>query len=278
MPFKFWKRDKPEKEKGSAESKKGGEKPAPGSKAASETEAAQAPDATPTTGPEAAASETAVSAAEKPPEPAPSDLEAAVAEIHAGLVDLGLTIAGTKAVFAKRVAMFPGGTGTFLATYREKPYRAGTRILADWLGFRAPADFDPEKLLADVNLRLSSFKLSVQMTDLTWLDQELSLRKARLRLGEAERVVRFKDARDFIRGVNEMIAARKLTFLELETWSRDYAFFLVREPKWEKLAATKLVVVKAPQTAVGAECPECGAPVGMNWRDCLSCGAVFETD
>ena len=129
-----------------------------------------------------------------------------------------------------------------------------------------------------MNLRLSSFKLSVQMTDLTWLDQELSLRKARLRLGEAEKVVRFKDARDFIRGVNEMVAPRKLAFLELETWAPDYAFLLVRDPKWDKLATTKLVVVKAPQTAVGGECGECGAPVGENWHDCLSCGAVFGTD
>ena len=148
----------------------------------------------------------------------------------------------------------------------------------DWLGFRAPAEFDPEKLLGDVNLRLSSFKLAIQMTDLTWLDQELSLRKARLRLGDVERVVRFKDARYFVKSVNELIAPRKLAFLELETWSREFAFLLVREPKWDKLAATKIVVVKAPQTAVGGECGECGAPVGENWHDCLSCGAVFGVD
>ncbi len=274
MPFKFWKREKPEKEKGGAEAKKEAEKPAPESKVAAETKAEAASAA----GPGAAAAIEAAPKAEKAPEPSPSDLEVAVGELHAGLVDLGLTIAGTKAVFAKRVAAFPEGTGSFLSTYRETPYRAGTRILADWLGFRAPADFDPEKLLADVNLRLSSFKLSVQMTDLTWLDQELSLRKARLRLGETEKVVRFKDARDFIRGVNDLIAPRKLAFLELETWSRDYAFLLVRDPKWDKLAATKLVVVKAPQTAVGGECGECGAPVGENWHDCLSCGAVFGTE
>jgi hypothetical protein len=275
MPLKFWKRDKPEKEKGGAEPKKQTEKPAPASTTASETKAEKKTEAA---GAKGAALAAPAPQVEKAPEPSPADLEAAVSEMHAGLVDLGLTIAGTKAVFAKRIAAFPQGPGAFLATYREKPYRAGTRVLADWLGFRAPADFDPEKVLADVNLRLSSFKMSVQMTDLTWLDQELSLRKARLRLGDAERVVRFKDARDLIRGINEMIAVRKLAFLELETWSRDYAFLLVREPKWDKLAATKLVVVKAPQTAVGGECGECGAPVGENWHDCLSCGAVFGTD
>ena len=158
---------------------------------------------------------------------------------------------------------------------RERPHRAGTQVLAAWLGFTAPADFDPAKLLADVNLRLSSFKLSIQMSDLTWLDQELSLRKAHLRFGDVERVVRFKDARDFVKGVNELIAPKRLVFLELETWTDDHAFLLVREPKWDKLAATNLVVVKAPQTAVGGECGECGAAVGANWHDCLSCGAVF---
>jgi len=270
MPFKFWKREKPEKEKGGAEEKKAPSKEGPAPKA--EETAAISGGATAV----AAAPESAP--APKAPEPAPADLDAAVAELHTGLVDLGLTIAGTKAVFAKKVAAYPEGTGAFVATYRERPYRAGTRVLAEWLGFRAPADFDPAKLLADVNLRLSSFKLSVQVTDLTWLDQELSLRKGRLRLGDVEKVVRFKDARDFIRGVNELISSRKLAFLELETWSPDYAFLLVREPKWDKLASTKLVVVKAPQTAVGGECGECGAPVGENWHDCLSCGAVFGTD
>jgi len=104
------------------------------------------------------------------------------------------------------------------------------------------------------------------------------LRKARLNLDGQDKVVRFKDARDFIRGINELVAARKIAFLELETWSDEFAFMLVRDPKWEKLAATDLVVIKAPQTAVGGECGECGAPVGQNWHDCLSCGAVFGSD
>ncbi len=267
MPFKLWKREKPEKEKGeSAEPKKTAVTP-PGEQAKTlEISAKPAPKA----------------AEAKAPAPAPAastaEIDGAVAEVHSALVDLGLTIPGTKAVFAKRVAGFPGGANQFVALYRSKPYRAGTQVLASWLGFTVPADFDPAKLLADVNLRLSSFKLSVQMSDLTWLDQELGLRKARLRFGDQEKVVRFKDARDFVKGVNELLAPRKMAFLELETWTTDHAFLLVREPKWDKLAATSLVIVKAPQTAVGGECGECGAPVGANWRDCLSCGAVFGTD
>ncbi len=270
MPFKFpWKRGKSEKGEAEGAPAKSG-----AAKAASAAETKQAPGKE-TPKPSAA---TAPAKVEKAPPAAPSDVDAAVTELHTGLVDLGLTIPGTKTVFAKRVAAFPDGTGEFLALYREKPYRAGTKILVDWLGFRAPAEFEPEKLLQEVNLRLSSFKLNLQMSDLTWLDQELGLRKARLRLGDVEKVVRFKDARDFVKSVNELIAPKNLAFLELETWASDFAFLLVREPKWDKLAATKLVVVKAPQTAVGGECGECGAPVGENWHDCLSCGAVFGTE
>lgn len=271
MPFKFWKKEKP-KEQGAAP----GTKEAPKAEAppAAETKAAETKAAE--VKPEAAAAAPAKEEAPKAPA-GPADLDSAVNEAHAALVDLGLTIPGTKTVFGKRVASFPGGGDAFLALYREKPYRAATILLVDWLGFRAPADFEPEKLLADVNLRLSSFKLAVQMTDSTWLDEELALRKARFRLGDVERVVRFKDARDFVKGVNDLVTPKKVTFVELETWTPDFAFLLVREPRWEKLAATKLVVVKAPQTAVGGECGECGAPVGENWHDCLSCGAVFGT-
>ncbi len=273
MPFKFWKREKPEKEKGAPEEPKAKE---PSSKAdAVVTEKTKAAAAAEKPTPKATEAAKAPAAAPAVPQP---EIDAAVAEVHAALVELGLTIPGTKAVFAKRVAEFPGGAAQFATTYRQKPYRAGTQILVAWLGFIAPAEFDPGKLLADVNLRLSSFKLSVQMSDLTWLDQELGLRKARLRFGDQEKVVRFKDARDFVKGVNELLAPRKMTFLELETWTTDHAFLLAREPKWDKLAATNLVVVKAPQTAVGGECGECGAAVGANWRDCLSCGAVFGTD
>src|SRR6266571_5256817 len=53
--------------------------------------------------------------------------------------------------------------------------------------------------------------------------------------------------------------------VEFETWADDFAFLLVREPRWEKLAETELVVVKADQTSRGGECGECGAPVGKYW-------------
>ena len=268
MPFKFWKREKPEKEKGEARREQPKVSPAKAEAAPPQEAAAQTPQAAP------------ASDATPPSEPAPvpAELERIVDAVHAGLVDLGLTVPGTRAVFGRRVLAFPAGPAEFVRIYRETPYRAGTAILAEWLGLRVPADFDPAQLLSDVNLRLSSFKLSVQMGDLTWLDEELGLRKAHLRFADQERVVRFKDARDFVKGVNELLAPRKITFLELETWSSDHAFLLVREPRWEKLAATDLVVVKAPQTAVGGECGECGAPVGTNWHDCLSCGAVFSLD
>lgn len=259
MPFKFWKRDKSEKEKGEAEKPEKEEKVlevAPQEKVAEGREEAQK---------EKPAAESAT-------------LDAAVSEVHAGLVNLGLTIPATKGVFTKRVGAYPGGTAAFVEAYKNAPYRATTRLLVDWLGFRAPADFAPERLLDEINPRLSSFKLTIRMSDLTWLDEELSLRKARLNLDGQDKVVRFKDARDFIRGINELTASRKIVFLELETWSDEFAFMLVRDPKWDKLAATDLVVVKAPQTAVGGECGECGAPVGQNWHDCLSCGAVFGSD
>ncbi len=267
MPF--WKRKKPE-EKG------GPEKRAPPAKVEKPTETkGPVPSEKPKESPREAAAKPGAKAVAAP---LPADLEAVVTEVHAGLVDLGLTIPGTKGVFTKKVSAYAGGPSAFVATYKEKPYRAGTQILVDWLGFRVPADGDPAKLLEDMNLRLSSFKLSVQMGELTWLDQDLGLRKVRLHLGDQEKVVRFKDARDFVKGVNDLLAPKKLAFLELETWSGEFAFLLVREPKWEKLAETKLVVVKAPQTAVGGECGECGAPVGANWHDCLSCGAVFGTE
>ncbi len=272
MPFKFWKKEKPEKG--------GPAKPESETKVVPAAETPAAPEAKPAAATIEAPSPAPAVVAPTAPKPPPdaAEIEAAISGAHAGLVDLALTIPATKGVFTKRVAAFPGGTEAFVDAYKTSSFRAVTRVLVDWLGFRAPAEVDPEAFLKDVNLRLSSFKLSVKMSDLTWLDEELNLRKARLNLDGQEKVVRFKDARDFVRGINELIASRKIMFLELETWDEDFAFMLVRDPKWDKLAATELVVVKAPQTAVGGECGECGAPVGQNWHDCLSCGAVFGSD
>lgn len=273
MPFKFWKKEKKE-EKGEAPEAKT-EPKVPEAAVPAETKAEATSEPAP-----APATEPAPADAPKPvaPPAAPQDVDAVVAQAHAGLVDLGLTIPATKAVFGKRAAGFPGGAPAFVEAFRATPYRATTQLLVDWLGFRAPLDFEPEAFLKDINLRLSSFKLAIRMTDLTWLDQELSLRKARLSLDGQEKVVRFKDARDFMKGIDELLASKKIAFVELETWSSTFAFMLVRDPRWDKLASTDLVVVKAAQTAVGGECGECGAPVGPYWHDCLSCGAVFGTD
>lgn len=257
MPLKFWKKEKPEKEEEKGKEEKEAEKP-------------KAPP-TPTKKAETQEAETEAAKLEA----RPAEADATIRQVHADLVDLGLTIPATKDIFTKRLVSLPGGSAAFLKEYESEPHKAVTRVLASWLGIHAAPDFDPGKLLTEVNPRLSSFGLNVEVHDLTWLDQELGLRKARLRLGEQDKVVRFKDARDFLKGVNDLIASKKLVFIELETWSDDFAFLMVRDPKWDKLAATDLVVVKEPQTAVGGECGECGAKVGKYWNDCLSCGAVF---
>jgi len=268
MPLRFWKKDKPEKGKPEKETAEPQEKPKepPAAKPAPTVKAAKAE-------PVPKKPEEKPGAPAAPPKP--GEVEVFVTEAHAGLVDLGLTVAPTKAVFAKRVAAYPGGDAAFVAEYRSAPYKAVTRVLADWLGFRVPETFELGAILKHVNPRLSSFKLALAAKDLTWLDQELNLRKVKLILGDQEKVVRFKDARDLLKGVNEILASRKLAFVELETWADDFAFLLVRDPRWDKLKNPELVVVKADQTATGGECGECGAPVGKYWSDCLKCGAVF---
>lgn len=260
MPLKFWKKEKPEKGKEKEPAEQGKEEPEGKAETAAKAEPAE-PEAKK---PEAKAGPVT-----------PKEVETVVAEAHGKLVDLGLTVPPTKAVFTKRVTAYSGGEAAFVVEYRSTPHRAVTLVLADWLGFRVPEVFEAERLLEEVNRRLSSFNLNIQAKDLSWLDQELNLRKARLILGQQEKVVRFKDARDLLKGINEMLAPKKLAFLELETWADDYAFVLVREPRWDKIAATDFVVVKADQTAKGSECGECGAPVGKYWSDCLKCGAVF---
>jgi hypothetical protein len=286
MPLRFWKKDKPEKGKDESETAEPKEEPRPEPK----EEPKEPPRPKPAPPEEKRRPEPAerveVKKAEGPkaeakkPEdkgapPTPQEAEAIIGQVHAALVDLGLTVPPTRPVFGKRIAAYPGGDAAFAADYRRERHRAVTRVLADWLGFRVPDAFEPEALLAEVNLRLSSFKLALALKDLTWLDKELNLRKAKLVMGDQERIVRFKDARDFLRPVNDFIGSKKLAFLELETWGDDFAFLLVREPRWDKIAATDLVVVKAEQTAKGGECGECGAPVGKFWSDCLKCGAVF---
>src|SRR5256886_6662840 len=147
--------------------------------------------------------------AASPAGPKPGDAVAFVNQAHAGLVDLGLTVPPTKAVFAKRVAVYPGGEAAFVLEYQSTPYRAITRVLIDWLGFRVSEAFEPSAVLAEINRRLSSFNLTIEMKDVSWLDEELNLRKAKLRFGDQERVVRFKDARDLMKSMNEVLATRR---------------------------------------------------------------------
>ena len=268
MPLRFWKKDKPEKGKEEKADEKEAKEKTQAKPVREEKGKAAEPEAK-----KAEAKKPETKAPPRPPQP--GEVEAAVNEAHAAIVETGLTVTPTRNVFAKRVAAYPGGEAAFVADFRSEPHHAVTRVLADWLGFRVPEIFEPDKLLGDVNLRLSSFKLSVALKDLTWLDKELNLRKAKLVMGDQEKVVRFKDARDLLKSVNEMLAPKKLAFLELETWADDFGFLLVREPRWDKIAASRFVIVKADQTANGGECGECGAPVGKYWSDCLKCGAVF---
>jgi hypothetical protein len=276
VPLRFWKKEKPEKGKDEAgpaeieeEAKAKPAPPEPKAKPESEVKKVEVKKAEP------------AKAEPKKPEPklaappTPKEIEASLEEAHAALVDLGLTVPPTRPVFGKRVSAYPGGAEAFATEYRFARHRAVTRVLGDWLGFRVPETFEPDALLAEVNLRLSSFKLAMQLKDLTWLDKELNLRKAKLAMGGQEKVVRFKDARDFLKSVNDLIGSKNLAFMELETWGDDFVFLLVREPRWEKIASTDMVVVKSEQTATGGECGECGAPVGKFWSDCLKCGAVF---
>src|SRR5881628_1148376 len=107
MPLRFWKKEKPEK--GKPEEKPEETKQTPKEKPAKPEPAVKKPE-------------------EKPAAPAappkPGEVEVFVNEAHAGLVDLGLTVAPTKAVFAKRVAAYPGGEAAFVAEYRSASYGA----------------------------------------------------------------------------------------------------------------------------------------------------------
>src|SRR3989442_5533101 len=169
MPLRFWKKEKQETgkaEKAAEQLKEKKEKAAPPEPKAPKPEPeAKKPElkAAPTTGPK------------------PGDAVAFVNQAHAGLVDLGLTVPPTKAVFAKRVASYPGGEAAFVLEYQSTPYRAITQVLIDRLGFRVSETFEPSAGLAAFNRRLTSFNLSIWSTELSWLDQELDLRKAKLR-------------------------------------------------------------------------------------------------
>src|SRR5690349_10992236 len=148
MPLRFWKKEKPEKGKP--------EKEAEAPKDEKQKAAAKPAPAETAVKPEPSAKKSEQKPAAPPAPPKPGEVEVFVNEAHAGLVDLGLTVAPTKAVFAKRVAAYPGGEAAFVAEYRAAPYKAVTRILADWLGFRVPETFELDSIVKEVNPRLSS--------------------------------------------------------------------------------------------------------------------------
>src|SRR5437870_2470467 len=105
MPLRFWKKDKLEKGKPEKETEEPKEKPkAPAAAKPAPTEKAAKPEEKP---------------APQAVPPKPGEVEVFVNEAHAGLVDLGLTVAPTKAVFAKRVAAYPGGDAAFVAEDRK---------------------------------------------------------------------------------------------------------------------------------------------------------------
>src|SRR2546428_11600850 len=157
MPLRFWKKEKPEPgkaEEAAQELKEKKEKAAPPEPKAPKRE------------PEAKKPEPK---AAPPAAPKPGDAGAFVPEAHAGLVDLGLTVPPTKAVFAKRVAVYPGGEAAFVLEYQSTPYRAITRVLIDWLGFRVSETFEPSAALREINHRLPSLYLSTCKQDPQWL-------------------------------------------------------------------------------------------------------------
>src|SRR5881628_874107 len=117
MPLRFWKKEKPEKGKPEAESEKPKAKP-------KEKPAVQPAPIEKAEKPEPVVKKPEEKPAAPAAPPKPGEVEVFVSEAHAGLVDLGLTVARTKAVFAKRVAAYPGGEAAFVAEYRSASYGA----------------------------------------------------------------------------------------------------------------------------------------------------------
>src|SRR2546428_6588153 len=150
MPLRFGKKEKPETGKAdeAAQELKKKEKAAPPEPKAPKPE------------PEAKKPEPK---AASPAGPKPGDAEAFVNQAHAGLVDLGLTVPPTKAVFAKRVAAYPGGEAAFVLEYQSTPYRAITRVLIDWLGFPAPQPLEPSAALAQNHPRPRPSNLAIRV-------------------------------------------------------------------------------------------------------------------
>ena len=217
----------------------------------------------------------APAAAAPAPSKPPATSEEIVDRVHHALVEAGLTIEGTRDVFRKRVEETSGSLDEFAKAYRADPAKAVTGFIVTWLGFQVPAKFTLDELLENANQRLSSFGMQVVATNERVVDASAGMREATFALQEQEIRVRFGTPREVFNELNGMIQERGARFLELETWTDDYAFMLAKSPKWDKLTSGKLVVIKAAETATDGECPQCGAMAGEKWASCIGCGAPF---
>ncbi len=252
MPFKFWKKE---------ETKPAGVPP-------------KKPEGKPTARPAEKAPAKAAEKAALPAKRPPLDV---AAEIHKGLVESGLAMEGTREVFKKRLAEKFGSIEGFEGTMKEDPQGTVTGFVVSWLGFTVPAKFDLADLLYSANQRLSSFGIQVNAADEVSVDDAQGLREATFTLGDAQTILQFQIPREVFNEINAMIRDRGVRFIELETWSDDYAFMLVKNPKWDSLARAELVIVKTEETATGGDCPECGSRVGERWATCIACNTAIET-
>ena len=260
MPLKFWKKE--EKKEEPPPPKPPEVKPTP-------KPAAPAPAPTPVKPP--------VRPAAKPAPPAPKrSPEDIAAEVHKGLVEFGLAVEATREVFKKRVAAKFGSLEEFERKMKENPQLIVTGFVVSWLGFTVPEKFDLADLLYQANQRLSSFGMQVSAKDEISVDEAQGLREATFSLGDQKVVLHFHNPREVFNELNTMIRDRGLRFIELETWSQEYAFMLVRSPNWDLLARGELVIVKAEETATDGECPECGSAVGERWVTCIACNSPLE--
>jgi len=251
MPFKFWKKEEA--------------KPAPAPPKKPEGKAAQkAPEKAP------------AKEAEKAPPAKRAPLDVAT-EVHRGLVEAGLAMEATRDVFKKRLAEKFGSIEEFEKTMKQDPQATLTGFVVTWLGFTVPGKFDLAELLYSANQRLSSFGIQVSASDEVSVDDGQGLREATFTLGDSQTILQFQTPREVFNEINAMIRDRGVRFIELETWSDDYAFMLVKSPSWEFLARAELVVVKAEETATAGECPECGSRIGDRWATCIACNTAIAT-
>jgi len=256
MPFKFWKTEQSKP------------KPAPAPPKKSESKVVEkAPEAVPSKG--------GPKAPEKAEAPKRSPVDVAE-EIHKGLVEAGLAMEGTREVFKKRLADKYGSLDEFETTMKEDPQATVTAFVTSWLGFTVDAKFDLAHLLYSANQRLSSFGIQVNATEEVSVDDAQGLREATFTFGDSQTVLQFQTPREVFNEINAMVRDRGVRFIELETWSDDYAFMLVKAPNWENLSRAELVVVKAEETATGGECPGCGSRIGERWATCIACNNALE--